>query len=72
MKLNQKVIIVLVVLVLALTSFGFIAGIQATHNLTAAQTAPASAQVSLVDGGQPLPVFIPTPPVMKPNVSWNS
>ncbi len=72
LKPYQKVITFILVLVLVLASFGFIAGMQATHAQVTAQSMPAPAQVrESLDGGPAL-AFMLGLPEMVPNVSWNS
>ena len=72
MKPYQKVITLVLVLVLALASFGIIAGLQATHTQMTAQSMPAPAQASELQDGGPVQALMIIHPGMLPDVSWNS
>jgi hypothetical protein len=67
MKMQQKIVTLVVILVLALTTLGWISGIL-THVATVTQTTPGGAQHQLADGFQ-LKIFPGEP---QPQVSWNS
>ena len=72
MKTHQKIVIILVLLALALASFGLITGQPASHAASASHSVAWQSgdnQNSDGNGSQNLPTHIHP---WKPNVGWNS